>query len=293
MAGRRTRAAAAAGIQKRKATAAKTSTQASKVAKKGGRKTRVTTRAPHDNERNDNEAEEELGGDDGQGRESARVSPMVIDDHDNNDPLSGVTDPLQRMQIRALMAEEKRKQEIHGLDVRHREAQMTGPSTSTAVPEAPMDDFGESLLSSLERQQVLSFPTVPKKHVIAIARNTFDPANLPSLDSLIVDDLTSDVTISFEDGKIKQSKNVGKASAIKSLAVWSKNFITYVSIVSIFHGIKYPRIVRKLLEFHNIIGELSQTYDWHKAVLPLLCSCIGQPYIRDSQTSTLGSYQRL
>ncbi|KAN0077945.1 hypothetical protein V8E54_006249 [Elaphomyces granulatus] len=244
MAGRRTRAAAAAGIQKRKATAAKTSTQASKVAKKGGRKTRVTTRAPQDN---DNEAEEELGGDDDQGRESARVSPMVINDHDNNDPLSGVTDPLQRMQIRALMAEEKRKQEIHGLDVRHREAQMTGPSTSTAVPEAPWTT----------------------SHVIAIARNTFDPANLPSLDSLIVDDLTSDVTISFEDGKIKQSKNVGKASAIKSLAVWSKNFITYVSIVSIFHGTKHPQIVKKLLEFHNIIGELSQTYDWHKAVLPL------------------------
>jgi hypothetical protein len=267
MAGRRTRAAAAAGIQKRKATAAKTSTQASKVAKKGGRKTRVTTRAPQDNERNDNE--EELGGDDDQGRESARNSPMVINDHDSNNPLSGVTDPLQRMQIRALMAEEKRKQEIHGLDVRHREAQMTGPLTSTAAPEAPVDDFGESLLSSLERQQVLSFPTVPKKHVIAIARNTFDPANLPSLDSLIVDDLTSDVTISFEDGKIKQSKNVGKASAIKSLTGWSKNFITYVSIVSIFHGIKHPQIVRKLLEFHNIIGELSQTYDWHKAVLPL------------------------
>jgi len=78
MAGRRTRTAVAAGIQKRKATAAKTSTQASKVAKKGGRKTRVTTRAPQDNERNDNEAEEELGGDDDQGRESARVSPITF-----------------------------------------------------------------------------------------------------------------------------------------------------------------------------------------------------------------------
>jgi len=43
---------------------------------------------------------------------------------------------------------------IHGLDVRHREAQMTGPPTLTAVPEAHVDDFGESLLSSLERQQV-------------------------------------------------------------------------------------------------------------------------------------------
>ena len=132
-----------------------------------------------------------------------------------------------------------------------------------------MDDFGESLLSSVERQQVLSFPTIPKKHVIAIARNIFDPGNLPYLDNLILDDLTSDVTISFEDGKMKLSKNVGKASAFKTLAIWSKNFITYVQVVSIFHGVKYPQIVRKLLEFHNTIVELSQTYDWQKSVLPL------------------------
>jgi hypothetical protein len=35
---------------------------------------------------------------------------MDIDEHDNNDPLTGVTDPLRRLQIKALMAEEKRKQ---------------------------------------------------------------------------------------------------------------------------------------------------------------------------------------
>jgi hypothetical protein len=90
--------------------------------------------------------------------------------------------------------------------------------------------------------------------------------NLPYLDNLILDDLTSDVTISFEDGKIKQSNSVGKASAFKSSAIWSKNFITYVQVVSIFHGVKYSQIVRKLLEFYNTIVELSQT---QKAVLPL------------------------
>ena len=63
---------------------------------------------------------------------------------------------------------------------------------------------------SINLKQILSFPTVPKKHVIAIARNTFDPGNLPYLENLIVDDLTSDVNITFEDGKLKH----GTLSAI-------------------------------------------------------------------------------
>ncbi|KAN0068303.1 hypothetical protein V8E54_013499 [Elaphomyces granulatus] len=255
--------AQAAGIQKRNT--AKKTKQAPKAAKKGGRKRRGATQASAISPReNDNEAEEE---------ELEEEEPFTIDDEDDIDPLAGVTDPLQRMQIKALMAEEKRKmaeekrkQELHDLDVRQREAQMTGtagPSTSAAI--VPVDDLGESLLSPVERQQVLSFPTIPKKHVIAIARNTFDPGNLPYLESLTLDDHTPDVTISFEDGKLKQSKSVGKASAIKSPAIWTKNFITYVRIVSIFHGVQHPKIVDKLLEFHNTIMELSHTYDWQKA----------------------------
>ena len=137
--------------------------------------------------------------------------PLAIDDRsDDDDPLAGVTDPLQRMQIKVLMAEEKRKtaderrkQELHDLDVRQREAQMTGaagPSASAAI--VSVDDLGESLLSPVERQQVLSFSTIPKKHVIAIARNTFDPGNLPYLESLTLDDNcnatdTRDVTLGY------------------------------------------------------------------------------------------------
>jgi hypothetical protein len=189
------------------------------------------------------------------------------------------------------MAEEKRRQELHDLDIRQRETQATGAARPT-VASGPGDDFGECFLSSAERQQVLSFPTIPKKHVIAIVRNTFDPGNLPYVENFVVDDLTSDVTISFEDGKLKQSKNVGKASAIKTPAIWSKNFITYVRVVSIFHGVQHPRILDRLLEFHNVIVELSQTYDWQKAVLPLARFFIEQPYTGDSQTLTLGSFQQ-
>jgi hypothetical protein len=244
----RTRAQAA-GIQKSKA---KKTKQVPKAAKKSGRKRRGAIQASASSPRvHDNEAEEE---------ELEEEEPLAIDNYVNTDPLTGVTDPLKRMQIKALMAEEKRKQELHDLEVRQREAQITG--TAGPSPSAPVDDL-------VERQQVLSFPTIPKKHVIAIARNAFDPGNLPYLENIILDDHTSDVTISFEDGKLKQSKSVGKASAIKSPAIWSKNFITYVRVVSVFHGVQHPQIVNKLLDLHNTIVELSQTYDWQKAVLPL------------------------
>ena len=173
MAGTRTWAQAA-GIQKRN-TAKKN--QASPQSCKEGRQASAISPRENDNEAEEEELEEE--------------DPYTIDDQDDYDPLAGVTDPLQRMQIKALMAEEKRKmaeekrkQELHDLDVRQREAQMTGtagPSTSAAI--VPVDDLGESLLSPVERQQVLSFLTIPKKHVIAIARNTFDPGNLPYLES--------------------------------------------------------------------------------------------------------------
>jgi hypothetical protein len=38
--------------------------------------------------------------------------------------------------------------------------------------------FGESSLTPLEREQISLFPTVSKKHLIAIARNKFKPQNL-------------------------------------------------------------------------------------------------------------------
>ena len=77
------------------------------------------------------------------------------------------------MQIKALMAEEKRKQELH---------------------------------------------------------DAFEPGNLPYLENIILGPRRPHLR-PFEDGKLKQSKSVGKASAIKSPAVWFKNFVTYVRVV--------------------------------------------------------------
>ena len=106
-------------------------------AKKGGRKRRVAIQASgsslRDNEHNDIEAE------------VRGMNFFAIDNRDDNDPLVDVTDPLQHMQIKALMAKKKRKiakvkrkQELHGLDVRQRETQYLIyplPPFSSCLPD--------------------------------------------------------------------------------------------------------------------------------------------------------------
>ena len=75
--------------------------------------------------------------------------------------------------------------------------------------------------------------------------------------------------MSFEDGTLRSKKVMGKAAGIKTLTIWSRTFLVYVSIVSTFHGVKHPAIVSKLISFHNDIIQLADTYDWQKAVLVL------------------------
>ncbi|KAN0072526.1 hypothetical protein V8E54_009455 [Elaphomyces granulatus] len=86
-------------LASKSATQQKKTKQAPKAAKKGGRKRRGAQASAISPRENDNEPEEE----------ELEEEPFTIDDHDDIDPLAGVTDPLQRMQIKALMAEEWRR----------------------------------------------------------------------------------------------------------------------------------------------------------------------------------------
>ena len=230
------------------------------------------TRGRRQNDRNsigsEGEADQEEDQDD-------NPEPIEIDE-DEDDPLYGVTDPIQRITIKNMLkeeerkdAEEKRKEELHQLEIRQREQQINGTAGAPTATSLE-DDFGESSLSSSDRSHVLLFPMVPKKHVIAIARNTFDPSNLPFLENLILDDTTSDVSLTVENGRLKQSKTVGKNSNFgHDDKIWSTNFLTYTAIVSVFHGPTHPLIISKLIAFHNLIIELAKTYEWQKAVLVL------------------------
>ena len=139
---------------------------------------------------------------------------MVIndDDDDVHPLLKGVINPITKLKIQGMLDKQKRKKELYNLEVHRLEAQLAGTLGLFTLPVLE-DDYGESSLSPLERAQVLLFPTILKKHVIAIARNTFDPGNLPYLENVILEDHTSDFNIMIKEGKLKQSKNVAKVSA--------------------------------------------------------------------------------
>lgn len=266
-----------AGITKRSKTAnKKTKAKPKAIAKK----TRGVRESGPAQTISANEREEE--NENGDVEEDENPDTIALDENDdgddetNNDPLQGVTNPLERMQIKALIAEEERKRaeeerkrELHALEIRQREAQLAVMPSLTASKLAD-NDFGESSLSPPAQQALLFFPHVPKKYKIAIAKNTFDPGNLPYLNRLLVDDTASDINITVEDGHLKQSKAVGKASAFgKDYTIWSTNFLTYTGLVALFHAGNHPTLVGKLLEFHNVIVELAPAYDWQKAVLIL------------------------
>jgi hypothetical protein len=269
-----TPAAPPARVTRRKAPAKKAPAK-----KTPARKTPVRQRQQQRQQQQDDDGEndEDEDGDEQSDNEGIEAEDqeepeaMVIDDNDDDvhPLLKGVTNPITKLKIQGMLDEQKRKEELHNLEVRRLEAQLAGTSGPSALP-VPEDDYSESSLSPSERVQVLLFPTIPKKHVIAITRNTFDPGNLPYLENVILEDHTSDFNITIEEGKLKQSKNVAKVSAFgKNYSIWSTNFITYVSVVSIFHGVTHPQLVSKLLAFHNLIIDLAKTYDWQKAVLAL------------------------
>jgi hypothetical protein len=106
MAGKRTRAQAA-GIKKRKATLAAKKTTPSTQAAKATKEKGIHSVAEEEEQEGD-----ELGD-----------VPMVIDDHDDDDLLKGALTLFGACKPKALMSEEKRKQELHELDIRQREAQ--------------------------------------------------------------------------------------------------------------------------------------------------------------------------
>jgi hypothetical protein len=135
---------------------------------------------------------------------------MVTDDHDDDDPLKGVFGVCKSRPS-------WRRKSGNRNDICQREAQTTG----TARPRLSLGTT--SVRTSFPSASSL-LPYDPQK---SRHRNRTRLSNLPYLENLLLDDLTSDV-ISFEDGKLKQSKSIGKASVIKTPVIWSKNFITYV-----------------------------------------------------------------
>jgi hypothetical protein len=137
--------------------------------------------------------------------------------------------------------------------------------------EVDGDEFGENSLPPAHRQQLASFPGQQKKDIIAIAKNTFNPRNLPNLDKCHnFDHDDTENIISMDGDKLKTKKTVGKLSAFGATPkIWSRTFLIFVGIFMAFHGAQHPQLAYKMISFHNRIIELAGTYKWQDAVLNL------------------------
>lgn len=102
-----------------------------------------------------------------------------------------------------------------------------------------------------EQSSILAmFPRYNQEQLMHIANNTFDPQDLHRL-------------------RETSSSKVPKSCNITS-AVWSEGFLIWFMAWNAFnkHHVD-PTLVIAIIEFHNSIVKLGETYQWHEAVLPL------------------------
>lgn len=143
------------------------------------------------------------------------------------------------------------------------------PASSVTVEEDD-DSIGELPLEA--RRVATAYPGLPRKEIAAIFRGKFIPENLYKLRLLYGrDDI--DRTTRFTIGpsgdlQFKRIKGTLKDFG-NNAAIWSQGFINYTSIMVDLFGITVPLLHQKLLAYHQQIIELSTTYDWQHAVLPL------------------------
>jgi hypothetical protein len=150
------------------------------------------------------------------------------------------------------------------------EAQLRTATTAPTVPSITAHEElqeGETPLEALAISE--KFPGLPHSQIALIFLNKFEPKNLHKLrrGGDINDDLEEDVTLS--GGRLRVKRTTGTAKDYPTSALWSECFINYVSIFIAFKGPNHPALNTALLEFHNDIVELSRTYPWTSAVLPL------------------------
>ena len=102
----------------------------------------------YDGENDEDEDGDEQSNNEGiEAEDQEEPEAMVIDDNDDDvhPLLKGVTNPITKLKIQGMLDKQKRKEELHNLEVRRLEAQLAGTSGPSALP-VPEDDYGESSL---------------------------------------------------------------------------------------------------------------------------------------------------
>lgn len=144
------------------------------------------------------------------------------------------------------------------------------PSSSVLTVEEDNDAIGELPLEA--RKVTAIYLGLPRKEIAAIYKGKFIPENLYKLRMLYGrdnKDWTTQFTIGLSgDLQFKRIKGTLKDFG-NTTAIWSTGFLNYSGIMLELFNSAFPTLHRKLLTYHQQIIELSSTYEWQEAVLPL------------------------
>ena len=241
------------------------------AAKAATNRPRTRRPVPAANPRPDSDEEEEDNSDAVNGDEDENE-----DMADQNDQFNGFPEdrimadasetPAEKRERLTFENDERRKEEKHRLEMAALQVPLVAARTI-----APPDDFGEGTLTPRLRDSLSIFKKYNKKDVIAIAKNTFHPLNLPKLSQMSSAlKTTTELEMIWENGRMEGREAIGKPAAFgKNSEIWSDNFLKYVAIIGHFHEPTSPGLLQALITFHLRIVKLAKTYKWQGAILDL------------------------
>lgn len=135
---------------------------------------------------------------------------------------------------------------------------------------SPNPTAGE-LLSPADKLAITLFPSYDQRQLYAIANNTFAPENLPFLVDLTAEAHGGDVEFRLNQatGTFTQHKIIGPLKKFGADArIWSRGFLIWLSVWYALNKDKFDaKLLVTILQFHNRIVQLDQTYLWQEAVL--------------------------
>ena len=144
------------------------------------------------------------------------------------------------------------------------------PAPAPAAPQTIGGD--DDILGEIPEEVqnlTLRFAGLPQEEIVKIFHNCFKPINLYRLRHMRDKSLHDQERIGIEDGMLRRkTSGTYKEFGSSFYDVWSESFHNYKTIMISLFTANTAELDLALNAFYGNILQLSQVYDWQKAVLP-------------------------
>ena len=198
-----------------------------------------------------------------QGSDDALSQTMTAGLH--NDP------DAKAIYLESLRAEEKRKAELHQLNIQHmQEMHQAKLHPTTTALTGGQSDTGEDSPHVIAASAFLT--GIPRVHLASILDGKFDPYNLHKLRARQADEDNADTQkLSITDaGGLQLSKARGKTKDFGNTSeIWIQGVTNYQSAVIALFGTSRPHLGAHLNVFFLQILRIARVYKWKEAALQI------------------------